>query len=353
MIYTSLILWILISSILCFGRHLDVNRNRKIFIILSFIYMGVIMAFRSVEVGVDTKNYQTIFELMSDTRITDILSNFHTYSMEVGYALFMKICSIIYPNYYFFQVVFTIIFSILAAKFIYEETDNIFVGVIVFLGIGIYATTFNIARQMLATVLVANSWTLLKRERRITAILCVLIASTFHFTAFIFFAAFVVYFYKNNKYIIRALPIMVLIVALNFRKLFPIVTKYFSFYHNYYANEKVIQTAGHVWIIWTIVFVVALIIIYLAKKSNLEHSMVALFALIWVACNVIGLSFNYFERIGLYFIPFIPVLFSFSDEYLKNRTVQRIYISSMSLAFMAYFLISMNSTQYVYSTFLW
>lgn len=352
MVYIGLIVWILLSSLLCFGNHLDVRKNRKLFVLLSFLYMCAIMSFRSVDVGVDTKSYQHIFELMCSTRISDILAHFHTYSMEVGYALAMKLCSLISSNYYFFQIVFSIAFNILSAKFIFEETDNIFVGVIVFLGIGIYATSFNIARQMLAVMLVANSWTLLRKEKKITAIFCVLLASTFHITALVFFAAYVVYFCRNNKFIIRIVPFVILIGAISFNRIFPLITRYFSYYHNYYANEKVIQSAGKVWIIWLIVLLIAINIIYVVKQKNFEHSIAAIFSLVWVACNVIGLSFNYFERLGLYFIPFVPVMISFYGIYLKNSTIRRVYIGGTSIAFIAYFIISMNSAQYIYTSFI-
>lgn len=216
MVYIGLIFWILISSLICFGRYFNVNRNRKIFTILAFIAMCLIMAFRSIEVGVDTSNYKRIFDLIKDTSFGEITSNFHTYSMEIGYALFMKWCSLICGDYYFFQVIFSTLFSILSAKFIFEESDNIFVSVIVFLGIGIYTITFNIARQMLAAMLVANSWIFLKKGENGRSILCILIALTFHMTAFIFMIAYVIYFFRYNKRIIRLIP-LVIIVGCKFR----------------------------------------------------------------------------------------------------------------------------------------
>lgn len=282
MVYIGLILWIIISSLICFGNYFNVNKNRKTFVILVFVAMCLIMAFRSVEVGVDTSNYKTIFDLIKNTSLREITSNFYTYSMEIGYALFMKACSLICGDYYFFQVVFSVLFSILAAKFILEESDNIFIGVIVFLGIGIYTITFNVARQMLAAMLVANSWIFLKKGEKKKSILCVLVVSTFHMTALIFMVAYVIYFFRYNKRIIRLIPLVVIIGALNFNRIFSFITRYFTYYHNYYANEKVIQTAGYVWIIWIIVLIVAARIIYIAKETNIEHSIAAIFSMIWV-----------------------------------------------------------------------
>ena len=352
MVYIGLVFWIIISSIICFGNHFDVNRNRKVFVILVFIVMCLIMAFRSVEVGADTSHYKAIFDLINNTSFREITSNFYTYSMEIGYALFMKVCSLIYEDYYFFQVVFSVLFSILAARFVLEESDNIFIGVIVFLGIGVYTTTFNVARQMLAAMLVTNSWLFLKKGEKKKSILCVLVASTFHISALIFTVAFAIYFFRHNKRIIRLIPLIIVIGALNFSKLFLFITRYFTYYHNYYANEKVIQTAGFVWIIWIIVLLIAARIIYIAKGTNIEHSIAAIFSMIWVVCNIIGLSFNYFERLGLYFMPFVSVMFSFSGNYIRNRSLRRLYLNGMTVAFIIYFLLSASSKQYLYTSFL-
>lgn len=352
MVYIGLILWMIISSLICFGKYFNINKNRKIFVILVFVVMCLIMAFRSVDVGVDTGNYKIIFDLMKNTSFIEITDNFYTDSMEIGYALLMKVCSLICEDYYFFQVVISVLFSILAAKFILEESDNIFIGVVVFLGIGIYIIAFNVARQMLAAMIVANSWILLKKGKRNRSIVCVLVASTFHITALVFMAVYIIYFFRHNKYIIRLIPFFAVIGAINFDRILSFVAKYFTYYHNYYANEKVIQTAGFVWIIWSIVLLVAVRILYIARETNIEHSIAAIFSMIWVICNIIGLSFNYFERLGLYFISFVPVMFSFSGNYIKNRSIRWIYLNGMTVAFIIYFLLSVYSEQYIYNTFI-
>lgn len=352
MVYIGLIVWIIISSLICFGNYFNTDKNKKIFVMLVFVAMCLIMAFRSIEVGADTSNYKEIFDSMKNTSFKEITSNYHTYSMEIGYALFMKICSLVCGDYYFFQVVFSMLFSILAANFILKEADNIFIGVIVFLGIGIYMITFNVARQMLAAMLLANSWIFLRKGKGVKSVLCVLVASTFHMTAFIFVIIYVIYFFKDNKYIIRLIPLVIIIGALNFNRLLPIIARYFTYYHNYYANEKVIQTAGFVWIVWIIILLVAVRILYLMKETNIDHLIAAIFSIIWVVSNIVGLSFNYFERLGLYFMPFVPVMLSFSGNYIRSRSVRRIYLSGMTASFIIYFLLSVSSEQYLYTTFL-
>ena len=205
---------------------------------------------------------------------------------------------------------------------------------------------------MLASMLVANSWIFLKKGKNKISILYILVASTFHITALIFMVAYIIYFFRYNKRIIRLIPLVIIIGALNFDRLFPFITRYFTYYHNYYANEKVVQTAGFVWIIWIIVLLIAARIIYIAKGTNTEHSIAAIFSMIWVVCNIIGLSFNYFERLGLYFIPFVSVMFSFSGNYIKSRLVRKIYLNGMTIAFIIYFLLSASSKQYLYTSFL-
>lgn len=352
MIYIVLILWILVSSVMCFGRKFDTQKNRVIFMVFVFGFMGILMGIRGLSVGVDTEHYKSFYDIVSDMKFLDIVSNYYVASLEVGYAAFMKMCSVVLDNYFFFQIIHGFIFAGLSAKFLLDNSENIFISTIVFLGIGAYATAFNISRQMLAVILVANSWTYLKRRENFKAIIFVFLAAAIHVSAVIFFAAHLIYYFRNNKAIIRLIPIAIIICAVKYKQLIEFFSPFASVYRNYFRNESVIQTAGKVWIVWIIVLLIAFWTIYVSQMKNQEYLFVAIFSMIWVVCNIIGLSFNYFERLGLYFIPFVPVMFSYSKDYIKDTIVRYLYMFFMNASFIAYFLISvLTSKQYVYIPF--
>lgn len=310
------------------------------------------LGFRTVSVGVDTETYRILFDIISNTDFTSILSGSYASTMEIGYALFMKICSLIINDYYFFQVVYSIIYCSLFARFILKETDNIYIGVVVFLGIGLFELPFNLARQILAVALVSNGWISFKNRNWKSLVLFMILAFLCHKTAILFTIVYILYFFRNNKLFIRLTPFIIAILVLTYEKWIKFGEVIFGGYGNYYSNMKIKQTAGLVWIVWLFVLFVALVILYNFKKYNIELVLPAIFSIGWVACNIIGLSFNYFERIGLYFTPFIPLMFASSPGCVKNVFIRRIYIIGMTSSFLAYFLFGvLNSQQYIYSTF--
>lgn len=351
MIYILLIIWVNICAVVCFGPKLRFNQNKIQFLSLAFICMAIIMACRNDTVGVDTRTYEEYFYLISNTKISQIFSGFYTESMEIGYALFMKICSIFNPSYYFFQTVFSFLICYLYANFIYNQSNNVYVSTIVFLGIGMYTMTFNIARQMLAVAIVANSWVLLNKKKEIKALIVCLLACTIHISAIIFLGAFIVYIFRNNKAVLKIIFVLSILVAINYRTLINFLANNISRFHNYYSNERVIQDAGLIQIVWGIIIIIAIYLLF-NREVGAEGKLLSIFASLYVICNVIGGYFNYFERVGLYFIPFIVILFPYFGKCFNKQKLRWIYYCSATLCFSMFFLISvLTSEQYTYSAF--
>ena len=53
MIYIILIVYLLIALLVCAGRYLDFQQNRRLFLILAYIPLVLIMGLRGDGVGVD------------------------------------------------------------------------------------------------------------------------------------------------------------------------------------------------------------------------------------------------------------------------------------------------------------
>ena len=353
MVYVGLAVWMLLSFVVSFDDAVHKNTQKKLFLLLVFLFSALIMGLRGESVGIDTYSYKEKFDIIARTDILEIISNFYTSSLEIGYALFMKVCSLVVDNYFFFQMAYAVIFATLSAKFLHDNADNILIATVVFFGIGIYAIAFNVSRQMLAALLTANSWTYLRKGNKIKAISLVLVATTMHITAVVFLCAFLLYALRNKKKIFKYCLIILMFFALLFDKIMPLVARIFPVYYNYFANEKGTQSAGLVWAIWLIVSIMAIYIIYNHNRQHTatEHSIIAFFSIAWCVFNVIGLHFNYFERLGYYFMPFVVILFSQFEKTLNPELLKPIYKTGVCVAFLIYFLLSTwGSEQYAYTT---
>lgn len=359
-------------AVLCFYQRGKINftRNKKIFLVVSFLAIVFILGMRADTVGVDTHSYHTIFDKVSDSSFTEILRGYYYLNIEVGYIILMKATSI-FGGYYLFQIVIATIACVLFAKFIADNFENYFLGVILFLGFEAYLLLFNISRQMLAVALIANCWSVLNQNKKVKAFILFICAGVIHTTAWIFIVIYMVYLLRNNKFIVRSLPIIGIIGIFSYEKILRIVSTIVPHYANYYGNHKVVLEIGFAVAIWMIVAIISLYLIitnikmsnvkiekkkYCVKRYSLlswdtETYLYSGFALFYVAANVIGLSFNYFERLGCYFIPFVMIVFERFGIQIKTTVIRRLYYCGLVICFITYFIVSSKTEQYLYNFF--
>lgn len=338
MIYVIQCIWIYITVPLCFGAKLHFQKNRKVYLILTFITFALVMGLRDVSVGVDTKTYAVYYTHNAKASWQDIITGVSSYGMEIGWRAINKLCSYVSQNYYFFQLVYSIIYCWLYARFIEKTMPNVFVAEILFLGVGLYLGAFNVQRQFLAMIILGNGYSFFKEKKLIFTVICFIFAMLIHRTAFIFVVALLIYILRNKKRVMRLIPLVILIVALNYNALIELGKRYIPIYGNYYANQEALQTASGVWIIWIIIIVISVYLFYAKRIKDSDYKVVCIFSLGYVACNIVGLYFNYFERLGLYFMPFLPVFFYNFGNQLKSSSRKAIYYTGIVLSFTAYYL---------------
>lgn len=369
MAYYILLIWIFEAMAFCFcttGK-ICFRKNRNTFIVLSFVAIIFLLGMRDLSVGADTKSYFNMFDKVALTPFSEIIKHYYYSYMEVGYIVLMKVVSFL-GNYLLFQIIISIITNILFFRFIKENFENYFLGVILFLSLDIFLLLFNLSRQMLAVALIVNCWSCLNHKKRVMAWLLFICAGLIHTTAWLFIGFFVVYFMKNCKFFIKLIPVVGIVVLFSYQEIINIASFILPHYANYYGNHKTIMEAGFVKIVWCIISAISLIIIIKKNKMintrgdvktslddqhslnwHIETYLYASFSLFYVATNVIGLSFNYFERIGCYFVPFVTVIFERFGMQIKNPVVRRIYFSGVVICFSIYFILRTKTDQYIYN----
>ncbi len=342
MIYVLQLVSIFSAALFCFCSKASKRTQTVTFAYLAFFCCFTVMAFRDVSVGVDTLAYKEYYELIKTMSWKDVLEGNGGAIMEIGWNLANKLCSYVIP-YYGFQIIFAFVYNLVCCKFILNSTEDVFPCTVIFIGLGLFAFAFNIQRQMLAALILACCYLALKNRRGKKAIALFLIAVCLHSSSLVALAGYAVYLLRNKKTFIRILPVAVIAVAANFQILIRLATMLFPRYINYFNNHKGTQTASGVWIIWIIILAISAFCIYSPQRDWEEVKETALFAIfstIYVACNIIGLSFNYFERVGLCFMPFVPLLLINFANNFKTPKWRTVYFAGASACFSAYYLLS-------------
>lgn len=355
MIYITSVMSIVIAMIFCSYKNSKISftRNKNVILYFSFGVIILISALRNVNVGVDTKSYLQHFYLIANTSIIDIITTYKYLGFEIGYNLLCKSFSFIFPNYYVFQMFISFIYCYGMMKFIKNNTYNVYLCIILFLGLELFTYSLNISRQMLAVMILCHAWNYLIKDKFTKSVLLFFLALTFHATSVVFVLVYIVYKLRNKQYIFYTIPFFLVLFSFNYQLIIGIFKKYFPYYINYYVNERNIQSAGSIIIVWLIIGVLSIYIIYNKKNLIIKDKLYATFSLVYIFCNVVGLSFNYFERIGIYFLPFVLLLFDRYYVLIDTKKLKFLYFFGTATCFLVLFFITvLTSSQYQYSFFI-
>ena len=344
MIYIWLTIFLLIFAII-----LNNSKRKNVFIFISFSLMALIMGLRSVNVGVDTLTYYESFYLIAKTPWHVLLKSYYFEGLEIGYVILVKICTFFFNSYYSFQFVFSVIYCSFFASFC-KQLKHPYVGVFVFLGSALFLESFNIARQMLAVAMFAYAWSLFFKGKKRKSTVILLLSLLMHTTSLLAIIPFVVFFLFQKKFVVYLSPVIALLMYLLFPYFLDFSIDNISHYANYYDNHKVVQEATGAKILWLIYATLSLIVIY-NRTFDRQSKCAAFFTLVLVAFNFIGLKMNYVERLGLFYLPFVVLLFDSFGDLFNCVFLKRIFYMFVICFFTMYFILSSQSLQYKYSFF--
>ena len=317
-----------------------------------FFIMFFVMAFRDLSVGVDTYSYSEMYKSISTHRFADIwLDESNRYIML--YALFMKCVSYLSDSYFLFQAVFSMVYSGLIVRFLLKNTNDIFFCGLIYICCGLYLGTFNIQRQMLAVAILMNGWCYIVDEKKWKAVLLLAIAGLIHLTAFVFLFAYFSYLLcKKYKLMIKVLPIIMLVISMGYSVVLQYSSQYLLMFNNYLDNHKGTQEAGGIYIIWCVISLLSLYLVYFSgKKTSTVSKLAGVFSLQFVFANLVGMEFNYLERLGTYFLPFTLIVYEQIWFCIKNKHIASFYKIAVGVCYLFYYYLSFNSEQYHYKLY--
>ena len=235
-VYVFIAIWsVLIGAFVLQNRNRSYEKNRKSYMFLLSCVLAIIMGLRATTVGQDTLSYKNMFDTVSSIPI-DMLFNISSYSSKIGYVLLMKVCSYIVNDYFFFQIVVSVLFCIGISKFLLDHGRDMLLITMVFLGCGFYLSAFNVTREAIAVVLVVNAFTAIEEQKWKQAVILFLLAISIHLTALSFLWGVVIYIFKDKEWIIKWAPIITMIVGLGYEIVIELASKFFPMYFNYYKN---------------------------------------------------------------------------------------------------------------------
>lgn len=344
------IYWVEIIAIALLGIIIFYNgtntHKKKIFIFSSANILFWVMAFRNQSVGTDTQLYCTVFK-----NIANASNVFKASDASILYALYNKIISIVFGNNSQ-NIIFGNSFVIIAlfSIFAYKNSKNIVMTFLYFLLFYHYFQAFNISRQYISILLVANSLYFIEKKNVIGFLVLNILAILIHNTAIIFLpAGFILLYVDLDLKKIWKMSIIATIFLALYEKIINLFLKVFPRYSMYFKGSKLFYNAGggqriFVTILYFIIVFLAIILIRekengkeecIRKEKKMWYDMIFLIILA-ILCGILSLKFVLLNRIELYFSIFIVIFIPLFIEKIPKQKYTIYSFSFIILSFLTY-----------------
>lgn len=310
------------------------------------ILWAFVMGGRGLNVGADTANYHDLYNIIA-TNVFNIYELNEKTSFEYGFIIYCKLCSLISSNYLFFQFVTAFIICGGLTKFILDNCRATSITPFIILYAVIYLHGFNITRQILAVIFIINAWTYFSRKQFLKSIILIGLAISSHLSALFAIPIFIIWYIRKWDTIIKILPVFLIWVYFVFDNLIPDFRE-LTIYAKYMNNDLTHQEVGHVIILWSLIAFIALLTIY-SRHASQSDKVFAIFSLLYILFNLLGVQFNYFERLGDYYYPFIALMLPSHASRYRSVLAKNFYLLGMSAFYCLYFLLATTTDQYHYT----
>ncbi|PKL22023.1 MAG: hypothetical protein CVV48_04700 [Spirochaetae bacterium HGW-Spirochaetae-4] len=160
-----------------YGRILVSKRNiKKAYLFVVFTFISMLIGLRGIDVGKDT--YAYIFHYFYEVKNNAVFRD----SLEITINIIAWISLQFSSNYQLFLIINGVLIALLFSKFIFNNSENVFLSTVIFLGM-FFIQSMNLMREWLAIGFGINALTLIRKGKKKSALLLILISISTHITA--------------------------------------------------------------------------------------------------------------------------------------------------------------------------
>lgn len=319
-----MILYILLVGMETIFYIITMNKNYKFkkgFVFLSFILLVITSGFRELDLGNDTQVYCNFFDRVKNINIS-ILSI--KTSFEIGFVLFTYLLSRIATTRIFILCISTItLFFII--KSIYDNSNNIYMSIFLFLGLRFFFESMNVLREFIAIALIMYGFKYVRKKCFFKYFMVVICAVLFHFSAIIAIAIYPIYNMKKGKKTKIILGIATIAITVLIEPLCDTLIKFIPKYSIYISRINSFEIYN---ILKTLFYFLIYYIVMLERKKQHSEELEKFGNLIFLmlCINLLSVKMNIIERVAHYIniliVIVIPNVISGMSNKKKRITVK-------------------------------
>ena len=285
------------------------KRIKDILYWISAVWLIVLFAFQDPSVGPDTGAYMEYFRAFRILPLSSALK----YNWEPGYILFNWILGRFFSNDRAIVIAMSLVTLIPIFCWIKRESSWPELGLVIFVGTGIWNMSMGIFRQFLAMAILTCSYKYIREQKFWKFLLTVIAASLFHQTAVVFLFAYFVYKIPMDSKALCASALASVILWLSGNKIFQFLSVFSRIKY-----EASTDGGGMLLLfLW-----VCLIGVFVAFKGHIPSTLKLHYMLVLVAAafQIIALNFAVLARVVLYFSASLVILLpNFMIEFTQSK----------------------------------
>lgn len=318
-LYVNLILIILVYIFenIKEGNYL-ISRNKKLskmfFLVSSFALLFIVSAFRG-NFTTDYIHYTNLFHLYSSVPLTDIFNS--GFTQENGYLLLSRLIGGLTSNEVVLFATISFITLFLYFKFFSKSKNYSWLCIFMFVNTGIYYSSFNISRQILAISISLIGMKYIVKQNFYKYLLIIFLASLFHTTSLIMLPMYFILRLNINRRNIIFQILVSLGIFFGFNVILPYVQ---NFFYDNYSEDAYGMTGFPLTSLTLPVFLTMLILINVNKipsgdnKNNILLNSVIYYFLF----SLLGLHLQLLTRLSYFFLGNVIMIFPIILNNKKN-----------------------------------
>lgn len=356
MVYVLLLGGFFISSAFALNQKKIINK--KIYLLVNFFAMSLVVGLRGESVGEDTITYLNIAKAASNYSLSEIVRHFpystwnvisygvygsYNEKIETGYFLLNKLIVSVLGTPQAVLLVCALLTQFFMAKFLLdnaEEKKFLFWGTLIYLCESIFFSQINIMRQSLAMVIALQAINPLKNGKIKKALIWMFLACNIHTSAAAYVILIPLFVIRNRRKMLwiafiasATLPVTISVA----RKILPLVglARYSMYLQVSYWKTSI----GGTTIIWMLITLLIGIMLYQKQYEGFNGILISLM-MIYISLEIAAISFTALGRIATYFrvfeILFFPRAIECMPSYKSKTCVKLILTVLMLLSFYSY-----------------
>lgn len=267
-----------------------------------FVVYTLLVALRHESIGTDTKNYVDFFVQYARMDWKTI----QNIQYEKGYVYFNKLVSLFSEEPQFFLAAVAVTISAMVYPTYRRLHRDTSLTIVLFCIISTFVMSFSGIRQMMAIGMGFVAYEFVRRKQLLPFMLVVLLAVTFHSSAFMLAFMYPLYHARiTKKWLIAVIPIFAVVFALN-ESIFTVLGLILERYTRY--ESEISNTGAYTMLILFIAFAAISFIFPDEEKLNEETIGLRNFLLLSVLMQMFVPLHALAMRMNYYYIIFIPLL---------------------------------------------